>query len=122
VLVEALIAFVVLSAVLVTSLGGFSNGATRMRQVEERLTLLGSARAVLVELSSGDMFIPGRMSGTTAENFSWTADVSEMGQPGSGTALRSFRIVLHVTRSFGMSSLRLETYSIGKLGGPYETR
>lgn len=121
VLVEALIAFAVLSAVLVMSVGAFSNGAARMRQVEERLTLLSSARAVLVEFSSGEVFVPGRISGTTVEGFSWTADVSEMEWPRPGTALRPFRVVLHIARSLGTSSLRLETYSIGRTG-PDETR
>ena len=112
ILIEAVIAFGLLSAILVMSLGGFSNGVARMRQVEERLTLLTSARAVLAEISSAEIFTAGQISGTTVEGFIWVADVSEMGSPGPGTALRPCHVVLHISRGLGTSSLRLETYII----------
>jgi hypothetical protein len=122
VLVEALFAFAVLSAVLVMSLGGFSQGAARMRQVEERLVMLASARALIAELSTKEVLTPGRMFGTTDEGFTWTADILEVERAAPRSVLRPFRVVLQIARSNGTNApLWFETYLIGQ-AGPNEAR
>ena len=112
-LVEALVAFTILTMSIVMALQGFSQGAGQVARSEAMALRLADGRSLLAQVSAAPSLAIGESRGKTANGSNWTMTVSQ--RPGAPepawTAQRAFDVGLDLTGSQG-AAVHLETIVI----------
>jgi type II secretory pathway pseudopilin PulG len=112
-LLEALVAFAILSLFLIVTLAGLSQSMSHDRQAELTRRALGIAQGLIDRPGTTEPLVPGLRQGVTTDGFSWKQEIKSLGSPplvvGYWVEVRvsAPRLTNHVARGVDLATFKV---------------